>query len=81
MIKHDDFSSLGLFPYLKSKFAPGGVKSSIFALTTAVVGAGLISLPLATYRSGIIFTLIQIVCAAILCVYSNMLLVITLLLI
>ena len=45
-------------------------------MTTAVIGSGLISLPLATYNSGIILTLIQIILSAFLCVYSNMLLVI-----
>jgi amino acid permease len=51
------------------------MKGSIFALTTAVVGAGLISLPLATYKSGILLTYFYLIFSAFLCIFSNMLLV------
>ena len=76
MLQTDDLKMIGILDYLKSKLKPGSIKGSIFALTTSVVGAGLISLPLATYSSGILFTYVQLLVSAYLCIYSNMLLVI-----
>lgn len=61
--------------FIKEKFKPGSMKVSIFALCTAVIGAGLIALPQAFYYSGVAFTLLQLCFSAWLCIYTNMLLV------
>ena len=42
-------------------------KGSIFGLSTAMLGAGVLSLPLATMRSGIFFTILQLIICASLC--------------
>ena len=38
--------------FIKNKFLPGSIKGSIFTLTTAVIGAGLISLPNLKMQAG-----------------------------
>eukprot|EP01017_Pseudomicrothorax_dubius_P035077 TRINITY_DN4873_c0_g1_i2.p1 TRINITY_DN4873_c0_g1~~TRINITY_DN4873_c0_g1_i2.p1 ORF type:complete len:262 (+),score=21.64 TRINITY_DN4873_c0_g1_i2:174-959(+) len=54
------------FEYVGQKFRPGSLKGSIFTLISATLGAGILALPLATFRSGFILSMVQIFGCAIL---------------
>ena len=61
--------------FFQKALAPGSVNGSVFTLTTAIVGAGLITMPIAHYRSGLIWTFVQMCICAYIGIYSNMLLI------
>ncbi len=81
LIKEDNQGSFFLYylqhplEFMQTRFRPGSMKGSIFSLTTAIVGAGMISLPEAFYYSGVLWTLLQLCLCAYIGIYTNMLLV------
>ncbi len=60
---------------LMSKFTHGSMKSSIFNLTTATIGAGVLSVPRSFYYSGIYLSVLLYLVCALLGYISNILLV------
>ena len=60
---------------LMAKFTHGSMKSSIFNLTTATIGAGVLSVPRSFYYSGIYLSIILYFLCALLGYISNILLV------
>jgi amino acid permease len=58
-----------------SKFTHGSMKSSIFNLTTATIGAGVLSVPRSFYYSGIYLSVLLYLVCALLGYISNILLV------
>ena len=58
-----------------SKFTHGSMKGSIFNLTTATIGAGVLSVPRSFYYSGVILSLALYFLSAVLGYISNFLLV------
>ena len=60
---------------LMAKFTHGSMKSSIFNLTTATIGAGVLSVPRSFYYSGIYLSILLYLICALLGYISNILLV------
>lgn len=61
--------------YVARKFRAGGVKGSIFTLMSAILGAGILTLPYAVYANGLILGPILIIIGALLSYYAGYLLV------
>ena len=61
--------------YVARKFRAGGVKGSIFTLMSAILGAGILTLPYAVYANGLILGPILIIIGALLSYYTGYLLV------
>lgn len=75
--KQEGFLPTLLFPlkFVGKKFSPGSIKGSIFTLMTATLGAGILSLPLAMYNSGLIWSIIIFVFSGVISYYTTFLLV------
>lgn len=56
---------------MKSKFYAGSMKGSVFTLMTATLGAGILSLPLALYKSGVIWGIIQFIFSGVISFYTT----------
>ena len=61
--------------YVARKFRAGGVKGSIFTLMSAILGAGILTLPYAVYANGLILGPLLILIGALLSYYTGYLLV------
>ena len=60
---------------MKSKFYAGSMKGSVFTLMTATLGAGILSLPLALYKSGILWGIIMFIFSGIISFYTTYILI------
>ena len=63
------------FKFLGRKFSPGSIKGSVFTLMTATLGAGILSLPLAMYNSGLVWSIVIFVTSGIISYFTTYLLV------